>query len=100
MKIKYFTKKTLVAAAIAGTKRGYNRQLHPGMLLSELDPKILYPISFSMLHEHIAGEKVEPHVRVLAVINEHGSTVQIDLSLDDYNKLPEADVPDNNEASV
>jgi hypothetical protein len=89
-KIKYFTWAQLLAATIAGNKIGFNRQLNPDGV-AKLDADQKYPVTFSMLHEHIAGELAEPHVRaVVAVDPTHTVTLDVEMSL--FNSLPYAEV--------
>lgn len=91
MKVKYFTKPLLVAAAVAGQKRGFNRQLDDKKLLKVLNPGYVYPVSLTLLHEHIAGKPVEPHIRAMIVVNPDGDRVMLDISMDMFDALPEFD---------
>jgi hypothetical protein len=93
-KIKYFTKDQLVEAAKAGQKRGYNRQLDDEALEQNLPAEDIYPVSFSMVHEHIAGEQVEPHIRAMVIIDDKGAPVILDLATETFDALAEAEVPE------
>ena len=89
--IKYFTRDLLLAATLEGNKRNYNRQLNPDMV-ANLDEDVLFPVTFHMLHEHIAGEKTEPHIRACVMLTQHDK-VLIDVGFKRFNQLPEAEVP-------
>lgn len=91
---KYFDKTALVIAAKIAEARGYNRQLDVKALEAGLDDNQGYPVSFSMLHEHAAGERVDPHVRCMIVVNEDGDTVMLDTDLGLFNGLPVYEVSD------
>jgi len=94
---KYFTKDSLIEAAKAGNERGYNRQLDPDKL-DNLGWTEFLPVTFDMLHEHINGEAVEPHVRVMVMVDAKNSgkghrdeTVLLDISMERFNALPTYD---------
>lgn len=93
MQVPYFTGTQLKAAARDGIKRGFNRQLDP-VFVRDLDPDLNYPITYSMLHEHIAGKLVEPHMRVMVVWNERGDTVTFDVELGAYLALDKNEFTD------
>lgn len=105
-KIKYFTKPELMQAVKAGNKRGYNRQLDYDRVVSEVPgqrddgTQWKFPIVFSMLHEHINGEEVEPHMRVMVALDENNDRVLFDISMERFNNLTEVeiDVPDKEDA--
>lgn len=86
---KYFTKDTLIEAARAGNERGYNRQLDPDHL-TDLEFENFLPITFTLLHEHIAGELVEPHLRAMVMVGPD-ETVMLDMSQERYDALPKLD---------
>lgn len=86
---KYFTKESLIEAARAGNVRGYNRQLDPEALES-LEYTEFLPVTFTLPHEHIAGELVEPHIRAMVMVGPD-ETVMLDMSMERYNDLPELD---------
>lgn len=73
----------------------FNRSLQQEFIDS-LPEEGCFPIVFSMIHEHIMGKPVEPHVRCLiAVKTEHGiDRVALDMSTETYNLLPEISVSD------
>jgi hypothetical protein len=97
---KYFTKDALIAAARAGNERGYNRQLDPDAL-KDLEWEKALPIMFTLDHEHIAGEKVEPHIRVMVMVGpEDEENVTLDLSLERYQELPTIKVPEKGELDL
>ena len=80
--IPYFTKENLIEANNIAIKRGYNRSLTRD--ITSLND-VLYPVVFSMLHEHAAGVKVDPHMR--CVIQLGGFTVTIDCDLTLFKNL-------------
>lgn len=83
---RYFTKDSLIEAAKAGNERGYNRQLDPDKL-TDLEFTEFLPITFTLPHEHIAGELVEPHIRAQVMVGPDES-VMIDMSTERFNALP------------
>lgn len=90
---RYFTKDALIEAAKAGNERGYNRQLDPKALQEGVKFTDFLPVTFDMLHEHINGEKVEPHMRVMVMVDadveaDTDETVVLDISMERYNDLP------------
>lgn len=90
-KIKYLDYVGLLAAVREGREVGYNRQLDAGAVIS-LPYDNLFPVGFSMLHEHIAGRKVEPHVRAQVILDAEGNSVWLDMSLERFNGLSVAEV--------
>lgn len=78
----YFTKENLIEANDIAIKRGYNRSLTKD-IASVSDG--FYPVVYSMLHEHAAGLKVDPHMR--CVVNLGGFTVTIDCDLRLFKNL-------------
>lgn len=89
-KIKYFSFAQLLAAAIAGNKVGFNRQLNP-KAIAKLDADLRFPVTFSMLHEHINGRLADPHVRAIVAVSPT-ETVTLDVEMDLFNSLPFAEV--------
>jgi len=77
----------------------YNRSL-PQELIDRLPAERFYIITFSMLHEHIAGKPAEPHVRCLIY---GGSDVPnpmiLDMEMGLYDMLPEVEAPAEPEPS-
>jgi hypothetical protein len=99
---KYFTKASLIEAARAGNTRGYNRQLDPDAL-QDLEWEQVLPITFTLDHEHINGEKVEPHIRVMVMVGPSGAEnedVVLDMSLERYQGLSEIMVPEKGELDL
>ena len=82
--IEYFTKALLRQASKEAKEIGYNRQLNDEYI-AELED-INYPVTFSMIHEHIAGKPVDPHVRCLVRL--HTGTLQVDVSMAFFENLP------------
>jgi len=101
MKYRYFpSKAALLDAVRAGNDRGYNRQLDADLLDAELIDGDKYPISFTMEHNHIAGQEVEPHVRAMVVLNSQGETALLDMATETFNALPERESFDPGEAQL
>jgi hypothetical protein len=84
----------LAAEAISA---GYNRQLDLNKLAEVLDPQGINVVSFSMLHEHIAGVQAAPHMRTMWMIKLKGGmefeTVTLDVSMGNFTKLKEVPAP-------
>tara|TARA_R100001143_G_C3350209_1_gene129076 strand:+ start:171 stop:503 length:333 start_codon:yes stop_codon:yes gene_type:complete len=74
----------------AAEKAGYNRQLDFYWLMKaeKLADDTRFPISFHMVHEHKAGEKTDPHMRVVFNYDDQGNTLQLDMSMKNFNSLP------------
>ena len=92
--MKVFNRETLIAACRASVKRGYNRQI-------DLTPKEeagisdkIFPVIYSMVHEHIAGQRADPHVRCVIGLCANGGTATLDVDADVFDLLPEVEVPD------
>lgn len=91
--MKCFTKATIMQANKIAVKRNYNRQLENKFLKSLPDDK-LFPAFFTMIHEHAAGVKVDPHVRCWVAFDEHGTKAFIDCDMDFFNNLYTVEVPE------
>ena len=65
--VKYADKKLLQLINKISTSLGYNRVLGKEFL-ANLDSNKNYYVVFNMIHEHIAGQPSEPHIR--CVFNE------------------------------
>ena len=89
--MRYFTQAQLIKASKIAEQRGYNRQLNIVMLKRHTKATDLFPITFSMPHEHAAGVRVPLHVRCIINIPRHdgGVIVQIDTDLDLFRSLAE-----------
>ena len=81
----------------------YNRAVREDVIDALPDDK-LFPITFSMLHEHKAGVPCEPHVRcvILTPPTETGGRQQLilDMEMDIFDILPEIEIPDQPEEPV
>jgi hypothetical protein len=73
---------TMLLLALAAQKAGYNRQLDIDKLNADLDPKGIHICFFNMLHEHIAGKLVDPHIRSMWHLKVSGSSEPVEVSLD------------------
>jgi len=104
--LPFFDKTSLAAAVQAGRQRGYNRQLKDEMV-EQLDANGRYPIVWARNHDHIGGEAVERHVRVLIEVQGSGEHHRpdetwaygwpppwyLDMSEELFNSLPRAEFP-------
>ena len=85
-RVEYFTKALLLLASKEAKEVGYNRQLDDE-LIAGLEA-IYYPVVFTMMHEHIAGKLVDPHVRCLVRVSNEVSPLQVDCSMAFFENLP------------
>lgn len=85
---KYFTLNELVAANKIAINRKYNRQLVDD--IKNLPKDTIFPITFTMIHEHANGVKVDPHVRCM--IGVPGGSAFIDCDFDLFDILSEVTV--------
>lgn len=88
MKIKVFTLSELVAANKIAHTRNYNRQLTDE--IKKLPKDTIFPITFTMVHEHACGVRVDPHVRCM--IGVPGGSAFIDCDFDIFETLREVEV--------
>jgi|688.fasta_scaffold13431_19 hypothetical protein len=78
----------------------YNRTLDPAFIARLPEDKI-FPVVFTMLHEHRAGKACEPHVRVMIAVPSVGETaglsdrLLLDVNMDLFDIIPEIGVPEN-----
>ena len=95
-KIRVFPKEGLLLAAKISIERGYDRGLPDEEALKKFTKEIeggaldVFPVSFSMVHEHINGEAVDPHIRAV-VITKDAETFTLDVDMELFNILPELD---------
>jgi hypothetical protein len=75
----------------------YNRAIREDVIDALPDDK-LFPITFSMLHEHKAGVACEPHVRCViltpATEAEGRKQLILDMEMNIFDILPEIEIPD------
>ena len=88
---KILTKHDFIEAAIEGERIGFNRTLSPLGLDLELPDDKVYPIIEGMIHEHIAGEPVDPHYRATIVLHNTNMAI-MDMTMKTYHSLPEVGV--------
>jgi len=101
---KFFPYPLLLKAAEIARKRNYNRQVTDEFInktVPEADPDqdFNYPIIFSMQHEHVQGEPVNPHMRCKILgpwgpENEPIASVLLDVDMDLFTKLPDTSIYD------
>jgi hypothetical protein len=81
----------------------YNRAVREDVINALPDDR-LFPVTFSMLHEHKAGVPCEPHVRcvILTPPTEAGGRQQLilDMEMNIFDLLPEIEIPDQPEEPV
>lgn len=87
---------TLLRLAEEGRKTGYNRQVSEELNRSA-DPNALHAVVLSLPHEHIAGQKVDLHYRLMMKVNlievQEPITLFMDVSAENYRTLHESKVP-------
>lgn len=100
-KFKYLDKKYLdIINHISRDVIKYNRAL-PQEVIDALPEDKFFPIIFTLLHEHIAGKPVEPHVRCMIAVptvdksgNKTGTDrLLLDMEMGLYDLLPEVELP-------
>lgn len=70
----------------------YNRSL-PQALIDALPEERFYVITWSMLHEHIAGKQADPHVRCMIYGGpDVPNPLILDMEMGLYDMLPEYEV--------
>ena len=84
-KVMYFTKDELIEANKVAMARNYNRTINPENIKNLSNS--LFPVTFSMIHEHANGVQVKPHMRCL--IYTGTSSVTLDCALEFYTKIKE-----------
>ena len=101
-KYKYADKNMLhMANAVARDVMKFNRCVDQSVIDALPDDKF-FPIIFTLLHEHRAGQPCEPHVRcmfatplTMGLPTIHGrETILIDVAMNIYDVLPEVELPE------
>ena len=90
-KVKYFTKDTLILANNVAVATKRNRSLYEDKL-ETLPEGLKFPLGFTMIHNDS-----EMRVEVMVADDASGKNmgkVWLDIPLDTYNALPEAEVPE------
>lgn len=104
-KYKYIDKRNLgLINHISRDIIKYNRSL-PQEVIDALPEDKCFPIVFSLLHEHIMGKPVEPHMRCMIAVPEDGSPdgkglggrLLLDMEMGLFDLLPEVELPDASE---
>ena len=86
--IPFFTKPELLKANLLAIGRGYNRFLDPEMI-KELPEDFIFPVSFSMIHEHAAGNSVDPHMRCIIITGHNCKGVFLDCDMSIFKQIKE-----------
>lgn len=102
-KYKYMDKNILTKINhLSETIYHYNRTIIPEAIEALPDEK-MFPIIFSMIHEHRAGEPCEPHMRTMLAVPRPGETeglddrMFLDIAMEFYEVLPEIEIPEDEE---
>jgi len=83
--LKYFTHAQLKRAAQIAFERDYNRQLDLDVV-DQLRGRN-FPITFTLPHEHRAGQPVPLHMRCCVILDAEGTQGWVDCDLDLYRQL-------------
>ena len=92
----------LLKAAKLARERNYNQQVTDEFInktIPEADPdqRCIYPIKFSIPHEHAQGEPVDPHIRC-KILGPWGDEVEpvvpiiLDVDMDLFISLPNTSI--------
>ncbi|HEY1295425.1 MAG TPA: hypothetical protein VGJ60_20295 [Chloroflexota bacterium] len=92
-RLKFFTHAQLKRAAHIAFERDYNRQLDLDFVDS-LEAGTVFPITFTLPHEHSHGQRVPTHMRCNVIFDGEGNSGFIDTDMDLFNSLGEWDAPD------
>lgn len=84
--IPFFTKQELLKANLLAIGRKYNRVLSPE-LLAELPEHFIFPVSFSMIHEHAEGNSVAPHMRCIIITGHNCKGQFLDCDMSIFNRI-------------
>jgi hypothetical protein len=91
-KYKYIDTGNLEDINRKSTTKGYNRTISTDGL-NALDPKGWHIIQATMLHEHAAGVKVNPHIRAWMMLKlkdrDQPALAFLDMSMEDFDSIPE-----------
>lgn len=76
----------------------YNRSL-PQEVVDALPDDKFFPIVFTLVHEHIMGKPVEPHMRCIFVVPaldalQGRENLILDMEMGLFDLLPEVDLPE------
>lgn len=88
--IRILTAKALKVVATEGDKMGFNRQIAP-WVLRKLAKGYRCAVDPLLIHEHIAGRRVEPHLRTLVGFKLKSGKIGaafIDMSFETFERLP------------
>ena len=102
-KYKYIDKHYLnIINGISRDVIKYNRSITQSAIDALPDDKF-FPVIFSMVHEHIEGKPVEPHMRCIFLVPDIDGNGRkrliLDMEMGLYDLLPEVEVPDENQTN-
>lgn len=88
-KVRYMNREQFLKVAAEGDKIGFNRQIAP-WVLGKLPANGKFKVSPVLIHEHVAGAKVKPHMRTIVQFKlfsgEIGSAF-IDMKMETFDGL-------------
>ena len=83
--MKVLTKKLLKQANDTAIKCNMNRALDEAIFdVLPKDPSTLYPVTMSFMHN-------DDHMRIKFIYNDQGDGAWIDMTFEDYRRLPDAE---------
>jgi hypothetical protein len=85
---RYFSHEALKQANVRAIKAGRNRTLDFERL--PIEPTKIYPVAMAFPHDRGAAHFEE--MRVEIVLNEDGDRAWLDISLSDYDTLPQSEM--------
>jgi hypothetical protein len=91
--VRYMTPEQLKHIAAEGDAMDFNRQIAPWVLKS-LNNQMKIGVTPLLIHEHIGGRKVEPHLRTLVGFKLTDGTVgaaYIDMKFETFHSVPRAE---------
>jgi hypothetical protein len=95
-KIRFMSRKKLMKIAAEGDKMDFNRQIAE-WVPAEVERNSKIGVLPLLIHEHIGGQLVEPHMRTLVgfkLANGIVGSAFVDMKIDTFNKLKP--IPKNN----
>ena len=82
-----------IEMAMNAKRKGYNRQVDVNKLIKLIDLDGVHVCKFSMIHTHIAGRKVAPHIRSIWMVKMKDKpstspvTIALDIDMKVFNEL-------------
>ena len=85
--VRCITKPGLTRVNNSSIRVGYNRTLDPNEVAT-LPEDTIYIVTPIMVHEHIGGKLVDPHMRCSIYAGPEHTWMMLDMSFEYFNKLP------------